>query len=92
LQRRGDNELAPGDSDDTSFNECRGNVWNLRSGTMSCYWPVTCSPAHPPFVLMKPDTCFLCLPCMFGAPLSGVIIVRIWQAKAADCHLQSPMS
>ena len=38
---------------------------------MSCYWPVTCSPAHPPFVLMKPDTCFLCLPCMFGAPFVG---------------------
>ena len=26
FQRRGDNELVPGDSDDTSFNECRGNV------------------------------------------------------------------
>ena len=26
FQRRGDNELAPGNSDDTSFNECRGNA------------------------------------------------------------------
>lgn len=68
LQRRGDNELAPGNGGDTSFNERRGNLWNLRSGTMSCYWLVTRSPAHPPFVLMKPDTCFLCLPRLFGTP------------------------
>lgn len=68
LQRRGDNELAPGNGTDTSFNERHGNVWNLRSSTMSCYWLVTRSPARPPFVPMKPDTCFLCLPRLFGTP------------------------
>lgn len=26
LRRRGDNELAPGDSSDTSFNESHGNL------------------------------------------------------------------
>lgn len=68
LRRREDNELAPGDSSDTSFNESRGNLWNLRSGTMRRYWLVRCSPAHPPFVLMKADTCFF----LFSARSSAV--------------------
>lgn len=57
-RRWGDNELAPGDSSDTSFNESCGNVGNLRSGTMRRYWLVRRSPSQRSFVLMKADTWF----------------------------------
>lgn len=74
LRHWGDNELAPGDSSDTSFNESRGNLWNLRSGTMRRYWLVRRSPAHPPFVLMKADTHFFLLFACFHTFSSKVLL------------------
>lgn len=74
----GDNELAPGDSGDTSFNESRWNLWNLRSGTMRRYWLVRRSPAQPPFVLMKADTGFSHFFAHLGAVSPGWLLFQ-WE-------------